>query len=411
MLAGGVSSAGAGETDAPSAGYLLETWYAGQGTALRVNSPDVRDGPFKDRWEAKKDGVLRLTPPMNPARAQAAELYMELWGGHPGVANKRFVANGRTTYTLPETGAANHHCTYSYPTIPLKLADLRAGENEFAFQCDRGEAFWGHYFVRAACWKLLLSPDAPVLSEHGLTGARPRIEVQAPAGGEERIHARLIVPAGLAGRVARVDWFGHYAGFDENGQGGSPDWHGYTRDSQPVAHLGSDDEAPFELAWDVSMVPDQETVRLRAEVRWSDPNHLVYRTGPTAPIAMPSRSARVSLLRARDIPRPFWSRADQVRECVIPVDIDPARMEKVQLHVVIWDGGKGTTAKPFTLNGQALPVPVDGSHHVFYRVLDVDPAILRRGENRCRLVSNTRHHGIEILRPGPALIIRTKPAH
>jgi hypothetical protein len=65
-----------------------------------------------------------------------AWLCLELWGGHPGVANKRVTVNDRTTYTLPEVGAAGNNCTYSYPQIELKLDDLVPGDNVLQFACD-----------------------------------------------------------------------------------------------------------------------------------------------------------------------------------------------------------------------------------------------------------------------------------
>jgi hypothetical protein len=75
---------------------------------------------------------------------------------------------------------------------------------------------------------------------------------------------------------------------------------------------------------------------------------------------------------------------------------------------VIWDGGAGLVQTPFKLNGYALPVAGTGAHDVLYRILPVEPAFLRKGENRITLLSDTEHHGIEILLPGPCLIISRK---
>ena len=41
-------------------------------------------------------------------------------------------------------------------------------------------------------------------------------------------------------------------------------------------------------------------------------------------------------------------------------------------------------------------------------MIDVDPKILRPGANEVRLLSDTDHHGIELLAPGPGLILRTR---
>ncbi|MDP2897387.1 MAG: hypothetical protein Q8Q12_12670 [bacterium] len=75
---------------------------------------------------------------------------------------------------------------------------------------------------------------------------------------------------------------------------------------------------------------------------------------------------------------------------------------------IISDEGRGTTEHPFTLNGHPLPVAGDGHHDVLYRVVPIDPNILRRGTNEIVVLSDTDHHGIEVLLPGPALMTRSK---
>jgi hypothetical protein len=44
---------------------------------------------------------------------------------------------------------------------------------------------------------------------------------------------------------------------------------------------------------------------------------------------------------------------------------------------------------------------------VLYRQITVDPRVLVRGDNWVRVLSDTEHHGIEVLLPGPALVVRT----
>jgi len=45
---------------------------------------------------------------------------------------------------------------------------------------------------------------------------------------------------------------------------------------------------------------------------------------------------------------------------------------------------------------------------MLYRAVPVEAKILRKGRNEIRLVSDTKHHGIEVLLPGPALIVGTR---
>ena len=68
--------------------------------------------------------------------------------------------------------------------------------------------------------------------------------------------------------------------------------------------------------------------------------------------------------------------------------------------------GRGTIDDYFTLNGVPLTVAGEGQHDVIYSVVPVDPELLRTGANRIELLSDTHHHGIEVLLPGPALVVR-----
>ena len=79
------------------------------------------------------------------------------------------------------------------------------------------------------------------------------------------------------------------------------------------------------------------------------------------------------------------------------------------MHVVAWTGGPGNVREYFKLNGRHYPVAEGSRHEVQYSVLPVDPGSLRLGRNRVEVLSDTEHHGIEILRPGPALALRLRP--
>ncbi|NLF31067.1 MAG: hypothetical protein GX591_09300 [Planctomycetes bacterium] len=396
---------GCGRTE-PSR-FVHTTWAPLEGNSFRVNSPDTAGGRYADRWEAKAGGLLALNAPADLAGVRQAELYLELWGGHPGTANKRFSLNGRQEVLLPEVGAADHHCTYSYPTVPLDLNALSSGPNALQFTCDLGEKnFWGHYLLRAAALRLTLEPGHPAVADAGLDGFAATVTAAAADG--DTIRLGLDVDPQWRGRIARVDYHARYDGYDDNGNGLTDDWHGYTKGRLPQAIAATADAAPFEAAWNLSMIPDQPAVQVRAVVHFADAEALTYETAPVE-VALPRRAARVSLHGVTTMDRPFWSRANRPRTATIHLPADPATIERAQLHVLIWDGGDGGTADHFTVNGHAIPIAGDGHHDVLYRVIDVDPAILRLGANELRLLSATEHHGIEVILPGPALAIR-RPA-
>jgi len=93
-------------------------------TFFRVNDEDLR--PARKLW--KNGRKLKVTAwcwsncRKILFQLQRTELYMELWGGHPGTEEKRFTPNGKTIYPIPriEHTAANH-CTYTYPSIPVQV--------------------------------------------------------------------------------------------------------------------------------------------------------------------------------------------------------------------------------------------------------------------------------------------------
>jgi hypothetical protein len=396
---------------APDGGeFFREFWFKGPGNRFRVNSPDTATGPYRDRPEARQTGRMTIAVDDDLSQVGRAHLYLELWGGHPGVADKRFTLNGKSPYAVPEVGLAASNCTYSYPAVPLKLDELVRGENAFQFTCDKGSTFWGHYIVRAACVRLALKGTHPALAQAGLAGFAARI--RAVPCQAETLMLSLECPDEVRDKIASVEYHGRYDGYDENGNREGNDWHGFTKDGSPVGLIAVADKPPFDAVfWDLSMVPDQKNMAARAVVRFKKPADLAYVTPAVAALYTPARKARVRLLAAQDLPRPFWSRADNKKTCTIQLDADPAAIERAQLHILVWDGGRGKVPAPLLLNGAPLPTPNwTGDHSLRYTVIDVAPSLLRKGANEVVVHSDTEHHGIEACLPGPALVVRLKEA-
>ena len=372
---------------------------------FRVNAPEAVLHPvFGRRSETRSSGMLQVEFPLPLFDLKGCQLYVEAWGGHPKTGNKRVTINGRSTYYFPKVGVEEGHCTHEYPVFDLKLTDLVTGYNAIQFACDQGESFWGHFIVDELCLRAILDRDHPAVRRAGLDSFRARVFAQWDSE-KELFRIALDLQEGDASRVARVDFYGFYEGYDENGNLQSRDWHGFTRRRQPVGIIGSTTEAPWEVIWDVSMLPAQEDVAIQAVVRFSDPPGLQYRTEIWSGLRIPDReNVRVAFYPAREIPVPFWSRAGKPEECIIPVDIPPEQMERVELHVVTW-ASDPENKDFFTLNGQSLEIPL-ADHRVEYAKVQVNPRFVRAGENVVRILAKTEHHGVEVLRPGPMLAIR-----
>jgi len=410
--------AGAEDRDADRGRFLRKYWYEpgiehgnpSFNSRFRVNAPDAVLHPsFMHRSEVRGNGMMLVLIEEDLSRVAGAELYLELWGGHPGTANKRVTINGRSTYKIPEVGAEENNCTYSYPTLALKITDLVNGYNALQFACDRGKSFWGHFIVDNACLRVVLHDDHPDLEKTGFAGFEAALLVHPIVPDREVIPIELKISFSGEEKVSSVEFVGYYYGYDENGNGKFTDWHGFTKNRLPQAILGTSTAEPFSMEWDVSMLPAQKDVAVKATVHFKDHPEISYETPVLRGLRIPPRKqSRVRLYTSSDLPHPFWSRASRANECTILIDEDPEQIEKAELHVVIWDGGRGKVEHPFTFNGHPFPVAGKGHHDVLYRRLPVDPGILKQGPNRIVLLSDTDHHGIEVLLPGPAIIVRSK---
>src|SRR5688500_1197895 len=82
--------------------FWREHWYQrgasnhnpGYERRLRVNSPEiVLHATFGKRIEARENGLMLIPAEEDLFQITAAELYLEMWGGHPGTANKRASIN------------------------------------------------------------------------------------------------------------------------------------------------------------------------------------------------------------------------------------------------------------------------------------------------------------------------------
>ena len=374
---------------------------------FRVNAPEISLHPtFGHRVEPRKNGMMLIKAEEDLFLVTAAEFYCEAWGGHPGTANKRITVNGRSTYLLPRVGTEDGHCTYFYPSVPLKITDLVNGYDAVQFAVDQGTTFWGHMLVDNAAIRVALTNGHPDLVKLGLGAFTGSVQVESLAD-PEGFQLHLLCPDGAINQIASIEFQGWYHGYDENGNLLRRDWHGFTKARRPVAWLGSIPRAQETVRWETAMLPAQKDVAVRAVVRFKADTNLVFLTRASTGLEIRERTnANVVLFAPHDLPDHFWSRAGQLKTCHLDLDVDPARIEKAELHVVTWTGGAGTVKEYFKLNGVHYPVAEGARHELVYSRLPADPRNLRRGLNRIELLSDTQHHGIEVINPGPALMVR-----
>ncbi len=87
-----------------------------KGRMLRVNDAELSlHEVYGKRPEALTNGFTLIDVPEDLFGLQGADLYLEVWGGHPGTVNKRCIVNGKQIYPLGDAGTEKEHCAYSYP--------------------------------------------------------------------------------------------------------------------------------------------------------------------------------------------------------------------------------------------------------------------------------------------------------
>ncbi len=375
---------------------------------LRVNDTELSlNENFGRRSEARANGLALIHIDEDLFALRSSELYLEIWGGHPHTADKRFYLNGKQRYDLPEVGTAAGNCTYDYPTIPVEVRHLVRGANALQFACDRGKSFWGHFILDNAALRCYLQPDHADLKAAGLDKFSAAVAVEGdPVAVGDTIRLSLSYPKNLEPHILSVDYFARYFGFDDNGDDRQNDWHGYTQNRLPRNHVGTASVAPYTVSWNAAMIPSQpQPMAVRAVVHLK--SGLKYATEPTAGLSFAEGRSRVRMYRCSDMPVPFWSRASRVKKATIELPADMSNISRARLMIKIWDGGEGSVDKPFRINGHAYDITSHKAiHDVVFTVADVDPQHLCSGANTLMLLSDTTHHGIEVLLPGPVLVIR-----
>lgn len=380
----------------------------GKGERLRVNDASMSlHETFWSRAEVKSNGLQLISVPETLPQLDKTEFYAELWGGHPWVENKRFSINGKSFYYFPKDGTEEGNCAYSYPTVQIKPEDMVNGVNAFQFICDRGKTFWGHFIIDNMAVRCFLKAGHPDLKVAGLD-TFSAIPVTSRKVLADTAVFYLEYPKEMESQIVRVHYFAHYLGFDDDGNQQEDDWHGYTYNKEFKNHVGTSGKAPFTVTWNTKMLPVQgKPMSVRALVELK--NNFFYQTTELNNLSFPADRPRVQLYHCSEMPHPFWSRDKQEKFAKIELPDDITKIESAQLQVKIWDGGEGSIKDPFTLNGLPYSVTTGrASHEVVFNILEVMKENIKPGKNVIRLLSDTKEHGIEMLLPGPCLIVRYK---
>lgn len=342
--------------------------------------------------------------------AVRAEALMDIWGGHVGTTGKKFRFNNNewldvpSLSTTPDGQSPDCYLSQYNIIVDLPLSNIIEGTN--TFEGNSGgqlcQSFnwgqWGWYvmIVRVYYSTEKLHTEAAISSISN--------------GSELSENPELILSSNNPEDIQEVQYIAKYKGYDENGDGIYYDWHWAYHSTLLSDHVGTSKTAPFNVTWNTEWVPDQEADSISIMARVKDKNGVWFVTDSIYNLSLVREAGKsVKMYTARDLPIGFSVRNNKKKECYTDINsLDNAVTAK--LFHRTWNAAddhaaSGTLTHPLFVNENIFKCY--GKNH-FYALssADIPIAELKAGQNTMAYKSTTLEHGIEVLWPGPALIVK-----
>lgn len=341
-------------------------------------------------------------------KAIRAEVLMDIWGGHPGTTGKNFLFNNSGWTSIPRVPTLeNQSLCYmkQYNVIlDLPLEYIHEGENTFS-GASGGQVCrsfnWGQWGWYVMMVRIYYQADK----------AHTAGQISQPLSGDTIMDDPIIkVTAADSGSVSSIQILGNYYGYDENGDGIYKDWHRAYHGVDISGHIGTINEMPFQRTWNTRYTPDQAAGAVSFLARVQDTSGIWFVSDVVENLTLKRPdSLTVRMHNSAGVQENFWVRAGNTKQCVININ-PPAQATEAILYHRTWnaeddEAAGGSIKESLLVNGASYKCY--GKNH-FFALSGVQIAAedLLPGRNIIAYRSNTEHHGIEILWPGPSVVVR-----
>jgi hypothetical protein len=384
----------------------------------RVTDPNYTYGGSPGPGDFLPNSVLDLTID-DLTGAISAEAVITIWGGHVGTTGKKIRFNGNSWISIPELDGSNGipsgHSGQCYTqqlnvVVDVPLSDIFEGTNNFQGEAGGQTCYnfgWGQFGWYAVMVRVYYDPA---------TKTHPTGSITSPVSGGT-FDDNPTVTATVSAGVDRVDVLAYYEGYDTDGDGISREYHsdyhiGPSETEMNIKnHVGTVTSAPFEITWNTQWVPDQEAGGVKLIARIRNSSGLWFVTDEVVDLSLRRTGKSVKLYPVTGMPENAWTNtygSPVIVNATIPGGDNVGDATAVAYHVRTWNG-LDSEREPGENHFRRLNGWYDGefggNHTYSYDVRTVPTNQILQGTNVFEFNSETSHHGIEVLWPGPALSV------
>ncbi len=341
-----------------------------------------------------------------------AEVVLDVWGGHPGTTEKQIRFNGQEWINVPEllTTPTNGQCYMQQVNylLDVPISELSQGNNTIEATSGGQTCYdfnWGQWGLYGLVIRIYYDPGKPHSSGEITSLESGDIFTDNPT-----------ISVATKGDVGKIEILAKYEGYDIDGDGYYYDWarsYHRTSNTEPITiggHVGSMTTAPYTMVWDTEWVPDQNVGAISLMARIQDNNGYYFVSDLVEDLSLSRATQSVRLFKPEDVPERFWLRNGRTRSSEVFIDgKNLTNATEAKLFIATWNGNDGSPLFSSQLNDFSLPK--FGTKY-FYSLdtINIPLAELVVGTNDIEFTSTTANHGMEVLWPGPAIMVKGNSA-
>ncbi|MBN2316727.1 MAG: hypothetical protein JXM79_22560 [Sedimentisphaerales bacterium] len=302
--------------------------------------------------------------------------------------------------TIPVPQSAYQH--HFYPTVRIPLSCLKQGkDNTFRMKVDEKHPWkWPQNLIYGVHFRIYYDPEQKLHPAGRIINPKP----------DEAIGQSLTLTVDANSpndEVKQVDYIGLYEDVNFEGDGIYRQWHYHFYHARIMHYIGSATNAPYEVAWDTSWVPDQKQ-SMQIAARIIDSTNLIYMTEAVDNLRFERPGCSVELCKPYDIPQRWVTRGGEKEE---RFDIT-GNLRKAVAAQLVWASWSPGYMNGIYINGTKV-FDSEGPRYQYYahRVTIEDVSCFKPGVNVLKTgktpkINGKTVHGMEVNWPGIMVLIQ-----